>query len=555
MYEEFFNLSGSPFKLNPDPKFFFGSRSHNKAMAYLHYGLKQAEGFIVITGPIGSGKTMVISQLLDQLNATNVIAAQLLTSNIAPEELLDHILSAFRIEPEGEGRTGKLEAFEDYLFDQLNRGRRVLLIVDEAQNLPFETLEELRMLSNVDYDGTPLFQVFLVGQPEFRDYMQSQRLEQLRQRVIASYHLENLNAAETREYILHRLTVTGWRDDPTFTDDAFEAIFKETGGRPRRINTVVNRVLLYCSLEEEHEVTAEIASTVIEELHEENLQAMDTTDEDLPFVDKMPPVRQVETADETIEHEEHHKKASGDDVVVSFDSARSRNVAGESAAESEPALVDNKDTDSTNNPLQTAEEDTEEEASVEVEVGGEDMNQAETTKAAEEAEENPGSDEAENKSAKETADTEDTSSEAVEAPVAAMSGSSVFDRLRAKRSGEDADERREATLEEVASAIASVSETGLQEHPADADDSDAADMTKAAAIAPLKGVHAKEWRAQVKNSINEARDELKEAHSSVRRLRKSLTEMQRRRAENRKEIVASISRAEAMLNELQDSWQ
>ena len=255
MYEDHFSLSGAPFKLNPDPKFFFGSRSHNKAMAYLHYGLKQAEGFIVITGPIGSGKTMVISQLLDQLTSSNVIAAQLLTSNIEPEELLDHVLSAFRIEPEGEGRTGKLEAFEDYLFDQLNRGRRVLLIMDEAQNLPFETLEELRMLSNLDYDGTPLFQVFLVGQPEFRDVLQSQRLEQLRQRVIASYHLENLSLEETKEYIFHRLSVTGWREDPTFSDDALEAIFAETGGRPRRINTVCNRIMLYCSIEDKHDVT------------------------------------------------------------------------------------------------------------------------------------------------------------------------------------------------------------------------------------------------------------------------------------------------------------
>ncbi|MBL4620003.1 MAG: AAA family ATPase [Marinicaulis sp.] len=199
MYEEYFSFKGAPFKLSPDPKFFFGSRSHNKAMAYLHYGLKQAEGFIVITGPVGAGKSMVIGQLLSQLDRSNIVAAQLLTSNVEPEELLDHILSAFRIEPEGEGRTGQLEAFEDYLFDQLHRGKRVLLIMDEAQNLPLKTLEELRMLSNIDYDGTPLFQVFLIGQPEFRDTLTSAKMEQLNQRVIAFYHLENLSFEETKE--------------------------------------------------------------------------------------------------------------------------------------------------------------------------------------------------------------------------------------------------------------------------------------------------------------------------------------------------------------------
>ncbi len=130
MYEEYFSLSGAPFKLNPDPRFFFGSRSHNKAMAYLHYGLKQAEGFIVITGPVGAGKSMLIGHLLDQLNTSNVVAAHLLTSNVKPDELLGHILSAFRIESETEGRAGQLAAFEDFLFDQLNRGRRALLVMD-----------------------------------------------------------------------------------------------------------------------------------------------------------------------------------------------------------------------------------------------------------------------------------------------------------------------------------------------------------------------------------------------------------------------------------------
>ncbi|MEL7485582.1 MAG: XrtA/PEP-CTERM system-associated ATPase [Pseudomonadota bacterium] len=273
MYEEYFQLSGQPFKLNPDPKFFFGSRSHNKAMAYLHYGLRQAEGFIVITGEIGAGKSMLISHLLDQLDRSRIAAAHLLTPNLKPEDLLSHILSAFRIEPAGDGKTAALEAFEDFLFDQLNRGRRVLLIVDEAQNLPAETLEELRVLSNMDYDGTPLFQVFLVGQPDFRDVLSGSGMEQLRQRIIASYHLEPLSADETKDYVEHRLAVVGWRDNPEFAAGVHTAIFRATVGVPRKINKLCNRILLHCSLEERRVIDAAIVESVDADLSAENVAA------------------------------------------------------------------------------------------------------------------------------------------------------------------------------------------------------------------------------------------------------------------------------------------
>ncbi|MEM9169854.1 MAG: XrtA/PEP-CTERM system-associated ATPase [Pseudomonadota bacterium] len=271
MYEDYFNFSGQPFKLNPDPKFFFGSRSHNKAMAYLHYGLRQAEGFIVITGEIGAGKSMLISHLLDQLDRSRIAAAHLLTPNLKPDDLLSHILSAFRIEPAGDGKSADLDAFEDFLFDQLNHGRRVLLIVDEVQNLPPETLEELRVLSNMDYEGTPLFQVFLVGQTDFRPILAGDDMEQLRQRIIASYHLEPLGVAETAEYIRHRLSVVGWNGDPSFTDDSFQAIHEATGGVPRKINKLANRLLLSCALEESHRADRETIITVVSDLAAENM--------------------------------------------------------------------------------------------------------------------------------------------------------------------------------------------------------------------------------------------------------------------------------------------
>ncbi|MGE0408148.1 MAG: XrtA/PEP-CTERM system-associated ATPase [Amphiplicatus sp.] len=271
MYEEYFSFAASPFRLNPDPKFFFGSRSHNKAMAYLHYGIRQGEGFIVITGEIGAGKSMLIGHLLDQLDRSNVVAAHLLTANVEPSALLSHILSAFRIEPSGAGKSAELEALEDFLFDQMNRGRRVLLIVDEAQNLPIPTIEELRMLSNMDYDGTPLFQVFLVGQPEFRAVLAKPEMEQLRQRVIASYHLEPLGLEETTDYIRHRLGVVGWRDNPAIAEGAFAAIFDATGGVPRKINKLCNRIFLYCSIEKLTNIDDAVVRAVVADLGEENL--------------------------------------------------------------------------------------------------------------------------------------------------------------------------------------------------------------------------------------------------------------------------------------------
>ncbi len=275
MYEEYFSFAGSPFRLNPDPKFFFGSKSHNKAMAYLHYGLRQAEGFIVITGEIGAGKSMLTGRLLDQLDRTNVVAANLVTSNLEPSALLSHVLSAFRIEPANTGKSAELEAFEDFLFDQMNRGRRVLLIVDEAQNLPVRTIEELRMLSNMDYDGTPLFQVFLIGQPEFRGVLAKPDMEQFRQRVIATYHLEPLSAEETKEYIEHRLSVVGWSGDPSVSEDAHAAIFEAAGGVPRKINSLCNRILLYCALEKLRAVDAKVVAAVVADLSQEKFAGGD----------------------------------------------------------------------------------------------------------------------------------------------------------------------------------------------------------------------------------------------------------------------------------------
>lgn len=493
MYEEYFRLSDAPFRLNPDPRFFYGSRSHNKAMAYLHYGLKQAEGFIVITGPVGAGKSMIIGHLLDQLNSSNVVAANLLTSNIEPEDLLSQILSAFRIEPEGEGRTGEIEAFEDYLFDQLNRGRRVLLIIDEAQNLPFKTLEELRMLSNIDYEGTPLFQVFLVGQPEFRATMEAPNMEQLRQRVIASYHLENLSEEETRDYILHRLSIAGWREDPAFTKGAFKAIHAETDGLPRRINTLCNRLMLYCSLEETHEVTAKVVETVCIELREEKLGARKVSD-------VMPPVATVENP--------------------STAQVQPKSKETKEKSEAEESTTDKASEDE----IQTKEApEVEEKDAVVI-----PLNNARIKPAASKAKTSE-----DNTPAQGSFSPQDR--EPQETPEIVSSSMSVLDRLRAKRAAES---RQEATLTDVASAIAAVSAGDNGQRP----DNEKNTQVETPGDAP-------QWRQSLMRSIDETREELKQANASLVRVQKSADN----RSARHEKISASLLRAEAALNTLRQA--
>ena len=271
MIEETFNFTTSPFRLSPDPRFFFGSRSHRKALAYLKYGVQQGEGFIIITGEIGAGKSILIGQLLSELDEREVAAAHLVTSSIEASDIVRFILAGFKIKPQGESRPAQIAAFEEFLLEQHRARRRVLLIVDEAQNLPLQTIEELRMLSNIHYDGQPLFQIFLVGQPEFRETLAAAELEQLRQRVIASYHLTALDQPETRDYILHRLTCAGWTGDPDFTEEAFVRIHEHSGGTPRLINNLCNRILLSCAIDDLHLVDSRAVQMVLDDIVSEEV--------------------------------------------------------------------------------------------------------------------------------------------------------------------------------------------------------------------------------------------------------------------------------------------
>jgi general secretion pathway protein A len=272
MYAEFYRLSGLPFQLTPDARFFFQSSVHARALAHLTYGLSQGEGFIIITGDIGAGKTTLVEHLVADLDPAEFVAGKITNTQLGADDMLRMVASAFGIDQENADKATVLRRIEAFLKRTHDSKRRALLVVDECQNLTVPALEELRMLSNILIGGKPPLQSFLLGQPQFRDVLGRPELDQLRQRVIASYHLGPLDGAETRRYIEHRLTRVGWSSDPILSDDFFAAVYRHTGGVPRRINTLVSRLLLYGFLEEKHQLDSgnvdEVARDLEHELNE-----------------------------------------------------------------------------------------------------------------------------------------------------------------------------------------------------------------------------------------------------------------------------------------------
>ena len=270
MYTDYYKLKSLPFQLTPDPRFFFGSSGHNGAMAYLTYGLSQSEGFIIITGDVGAGKTTLVSYLLSTLDPETYVWARVVTTQLQADDMLRMVASSFALPTDGADKATLLSRVQAFLEQNHGDGKRVLLVVDEAQNLPVPALEELRMLSNFQVgERTPL-QCLLLGQPQFRTVLGARDLDQLRQRVIASYHLGPLNAAETRAYVEHRLKLADWKSDPTITDEAFQRIYDYTGGVPRMINVICSRLLLFGFLEEVHSLDADAVERVAVE-HEREL--------------------------------------------------------------------------------------------------------------------------------------------------------------------------------------------------------------------------------------------------------------------------------------------
>lgn len=274
MYDDHYGLSGRPFQLTPDPKFWFGSATHKKAMAYLGYGLSQGEGFIVITGDIGAGKTTLVGHLMATIDRERLHAIRIVSTQIEADDLLRMVATGLDIDPTGLAKAQLLDRIERGLHAVARSGRRTLLIVDEAQALHTSALEELRMLSNFQAGAHALLQIFLLGQPEFRERLSgSDRLEQLRQRVIATHHLDPMGPEEVGPYIEHRLSLVGWAGTPRFTDDAIHSLYAGSDGVPRRLNQLAGRVMLFGAIEQRDVIDGAVVAAVIADLNGDTAKA------------------------------------------------------------------------------------------------------------------------------------------------------------------------------------------------------------------------------------------------------------------------------------------
>jgi len=266
MYDQFYGFSARPFQLAPDPEFYFESLTHRKALSYLGYGLSQGEGFIVITGEVGAGKSTLAAHLVASIDRQRLTVGQIVTSGLDGGELVRLATQAFGIQLPVSDKAAALGALELFLQDEARAGRRCLLIVDEAQNLQVGALEELRMLSNFQLGAHPLLQILLLGQPEFRTTLNAPGLEQLRQRVIATHHLDAMEPDEVGRYVEHRLARVGWKGNPAFAPGVHARLAEASGCVPRRVNLLANRLLLLGSIEKADTLDCDMLEEVIADL-------------------------------------------------------------------------------------------------------------------------------------------------------------------------------------------------------------------------------------------------------------------------------------------------
>jgi type II secretory pathway predicted ATPase ExeA len=281
MFEAFYKLSTNPFRLTPDPKFCFRHPSYNQAYAYLQYALRLGEGFIMVTGRPGIGKTTLAEVFLTEIEHSEVLAARIASANVEAADLLRVVAYSYGIDVEGLDKATVLLRLEQFFIQETRSGKRVLLIIDEAQGLPHIALEELRLLADLQMDSRPLLQLFLVGQEKLRGLMREPDMEQFQQRVIGACHLEPLDLMETRSYMEHRLRTAGWKGDPELTGAAVLALYQYSKGVPRHVNKICTRLLLHGMLEETHELHKEDVLSVEQELRAEQLAPMER-DETVP---------------------------------------------------------------------------------------------------------------------------------------------------------------------------------------------------------------------------------------------------------------------------------
>jgi len=243
IYNDFYGFSEQPFNITPDPRFLFYGERHREAFNHLIFGIKERKGFILVTGEVGAGKTTLCRAFLEELGE-GYTTALILNPCLTAHQLVRMILAEFGLAAPGNDRVRAFQALNEFLLSELAAGRDVVLIIDEAQDLSPELLEQVRLLSNLETDQRKLLQIVLIGQPELRDILESPRLRQLRQRITVRYHLGPLHSPETEHYILHRLQVAGGNSRPTFNRSALRRIHRYSGGIPRLINVVCDKTLL-----------------------------------------------------------------------------------------------------------------------------------------------------------------------------------------------------------------------------------------------------------------------------------------------------------------------
>ncbi|MFQ5644140.1 MAG: AAA family ATPase, partial [Thiogranum sp.] len=275
VYRTYYRMTGEPFRLSPDHRFSLAHSSYANAKAYLQYAIFQGEGFIAVTGGPGTGKTTLISDLIEGLDKEHIEVATLTSTQLESRDLLQMVVNLFDLRPEDKTKPGLLQELEHFLNQQSYKGRRVILIVDEAQGLSTGALEELRLLANLQRNHQLLLQVFLVGQEQLLEMLRAPGMEHLHQRLIAASHLQPLSLDEVIDYIEHRLSRVGWKGDPSIDEGALRLIHQYSGGVPRRINLICNRLFLYGGLEQKHDLVAADARLVIDELHKEFLLSAD----------------------------------------------------------------------------------------------------------------------------------------------------------------------------------------------------------------------------------------------------------------------------------------
>ena len=265
MYERFYRLRERPFALTPDPDYLYPSRVHKEALSYLRYGIESHAGFVVITGAIGSGKTTLLQTMLRGLDSQTTVA-RVMNTLLDPRELLESAMIDLGLDPSGQSKPAMLRALGEFLVSERAAGRLVLLVIDEAQNLSLPALEEIRMLSNLETEKSKLLQIILIGQPDLRDKLDRPELEQLRQRITVSYHLEPIDAEETAHYVNHRLARASIATPLEFPRDVTDAIHARSGGVPRLINVIADATLVFGYGEERSVIDATLIDEVIADL-------------------------------------------------------------------------------------------------------------------------------------------------------------------------------------------------------------------------------------------------------------------------------------------------